>query len=65
MYFHARGAILFTCFFLDSRLSSLQMKSLNFPSSIEYGQVLADNDDNNGQENYFPSSLVVFLCLHV
>ncbi len=34
------------------------MKRLNFPSSIEYGQVLADNDDNNGQENDFPSSLV-------
>lgn len=63
VYFHARTVILFTCFW-DSRLSSLQMKRLNFPSSIEYGQVLADNSDNNGQENDFSSSLVILLCLH-
>uniref|UniRef100_A0A8C1H1U0 Cyclin-dependent kinases regulatory subunit n=3 Tax=Cyprininae TaxID=2743694 RepID=A0A8C1H1U0_CYPCA len=50
----------------DSRLSLLQMKRLNFPSSIEYGQVLADNDNNNGQENDFLSSsvIVMFECKH-
>lgn len=76
MHFHVRVyyfcIVYFSCtdsdfvylFFWDSRLSSLQMKRLNFPSSIEYGQVLADNIDNNGQENYFRSSLVILLCLH-
>lgn len=56
VYFHARTVILFTCFL---RFPT-QMKRLNFPSSIEYGQVLADNSDNNGQEN----DLVILLCLH-